>query len=328
MYKSSLCFTSCVSGMPANDIPCVSLPVLFKYSISILNRNLVIMQFPGVKDKIRTIRMNSTCIISGVEVTALDANHCPGSCMFLFKSLRTGEVSLHTGDFRASEAVYASMRELRQLRGGGVTTLHLDTTYCNPTYVFPSQEKVLTWVAETVVSFVKRYPKSLICCGAYFIGKERIALALSHALGVKIYVDKRRFKTMKQLEWQELEEQLTDEPTETPLHVVNMGSLRENIVTKYCKDNVSNSKKIDVILAIRPTGWTHNAKQTLADIHPTIGRSGKYAFLGVPYSEHSSFVELQRFVRWLKPLHVLPHVNVGNVESRERQNRLIKPWTQ
>ena len=244
--------------------------------------------------------------------------------MFLFKSLRTGEANLHTGDFRACDTVYMSMKELRHLRGGGITTLHLDTTYCSPNYVFPSQEKVLYWVRETVVKFVNRYPKSLICCGAYFIGKERIALALANAIGVKIFVDNRRMKTMKQLEWSELEEKLTDDAMATPLHIVSMGSLKENVLSKY-KGNVS--KNIDIVLAIRPTGWTHKANRTLVDVQPQLSKSGSFATLGVPYSEHSSFAELQRFVRWLKPQSVLPHVNVGSSESRERQNKLIKPWT-
>ena len=48
----------------------LTLTVLNPYKI---NRNLVVLQYPGVRDKIRTIRIGSTAIIDGTEVTALDA---------------------------------------------------------------------------------------------------------------------------------------------------------------------------------------------------------------------------------------------------------------
>jgi Cft2 family RNA processing exonuclease len=40
----------------------------------------------------------------GFTVMLMDAAHCPGAVMFLFKSARFGTV-LHTGDFRFSKAM-------------------------------------------------------------------------------------------------------------------------------------------------------------------------------------------------------------------------------
>ena len=47
---------------------------------------------------------------------------------------------------------------------------------------------------------------------------------------------------------------------------------------------------------------------------------------GVPYSEHSSFVEMKRFVQWLQPLKVIPTVNVGSYASRRAMEKCFGEW--
>ncbi len=42
------------------------------------------------------VPMNTPTVIQEVEVTLLDANHCPGAAMWLFR-LRNGKVFLHVG---------------------------------------------------------------------------------------------------------------------------------------------------------------------------------------------------------------------------------------
>jgi DNA cross-link repair 1A protein len=49
-------------------------------------------------------------------------------------------------------------------------------------------------------------------------------------------------------------------------------------------------------------------------------------FEGVPYSEHSSYSELQDFVTALKPVKVQPTVNVGSEPKRTAMMEHISKW--
>ncbi|KAI9492605.1 DNA repair metallo-beta-lactamase-domain-containing protein [Zychaea mexicana] len=82
---------------------------------------------------------------STVNVSLIDANHCPGSVLFLFKVYRAdGTVArhLHTGDFRANPRMCLHPL-LRQPENGVLDTLYLDTTYLNGQYSFPAQEEAI-----------------------------------------------------------------------------------------------------------------------------------------------------------------------------------------
>ncbi|KAG8984662.1 hypothetical protein FRB93_006392 [Tulasnella sp. JGI-2019a] len=92
----------------------------------------------------------------GVEVTLLEANHCPGSCLFLFtgrQTINAGDCDfpsphvgstklfryLHCGDFRASprHVLHPS------IKGKRLDLVYLDTTYLNAKYCFPPQKQVI-----------------------------------------------------------------------------------------------------------------------------------------------------------------------------------------
>ncbi|XP_042519825.1 5' exonuclease Apollo-like [Macadamia integrifolia] len=86
----------------------------------------------------------STGLETSVHVTAIDAHHCPGAVMLLFR----GEFGciLYTGDFRwesTSERANLGKNTLvNALMGDKVDFIHLDNTYCNPLYSFPPREVV------------------------------------------------------------------------------------------------------------------------------------------------------------------------------------------
>lgn len=82
-----------------------------KIYMSSLSKRLIIDRWPGLKDFVVDLEMDEEHWIyldedkkEGVSVVLMDAFHCPGAVMFLFKG-KMGTV-LHTGDFRFSEEMF------------------------------------------------------------------------------------------------------------------------------------------------------------------------------------------------------------------------------
>jgi DNA cross-link repair 1A protein len=100
----------------------------------------------------------------GVQVTMMEANHCPGSSIFLFEKVSSGPSGrihrvLHCGDFRASpqhvrhpllrpDVVDPKTGKSWQQR---IDACYLDTTYLSPKYAFPRQSDVISACAELCV---------------------------------------------------------------------------------------------------------------------------------------------------------------------------------
>ncbi|KAF7309001.1 DNA cross-link repair protein PSO2/SNM1 [Mycena kentingensis (nom. inval.)] len=107
----------------------------------------------------------------GVHVTLISANHCPGSCLFLFEGPQTvhaGDSSfaspwigsnktfryLHCGDFRASP----QHTEHPAVKGKRLDHVYLDTTYLDPRYVFPPQPLVISACADLAKRIIDAEP--------------------------------------------------------------------------------------------------------------------------------------------------------------------------
>lgn len=102
-----------------------------------------------------------------VMVTMIEANHCPGSSLFLFekevgKEGRTQRI-LHCGDFRACPA-HVEHPLLRpetldkvtgKTKQQKIDVCYLDTTYLNPRYSFPPQTDVIKACAEVCAKLDK-----------------------------------------------------------------------------------------------------------------------------------------------------------------------------
>ncbi|KZP21085.1 DRMBL-domain-containing protein [Athelia psychrophila] len=109
----------------------------------------------------------------GVKVTLIEANHCPGSCLFFYEGPQTIDAGdsafkspfvgssqtfryLHCGDFRASPRHVLHPA----VKGKRIDHIYLDTTYLDPKYTFPPQPLVISACAELARRIVAKQSTS------------------------------------------------------------------------------------------------------------------------------------------------------------------------
>uniref|UniRef100_A0A914UNY2 DNA repair metallo-beta-lactamase domain-containing protein n=1 Tax=Plectus sambesii TaxID=2011161 RepID=A0A914UNY2_9BILA len=240
----------------------------------------------------------------GTLVTLFDANHCPGSVLFLFETL-TGNF-LHTGDLRAEDCL---IDQLKSKSLPKLDILFLDTTYMNPRYVFPPQKAVIDEVCRFVKTELERYPKTLVVCGTYMIGKERVVQAIAETMGSKIAVNRPKMNIIKCLNDEKLTSRLTLDYKSTNLFVV-FGSSS----LKQLQDTLAQHSRFHRLINVWPSGWEYRKGGPILSVKP----SGNITIVGAPYSEHSSYGELEKLVRALRPARIVPTVNVSKNEEMQK----------
>ncbi|KAH7616567.1 putative DNA ligase 6 [Nannochloris sp. 'desiccata'] len=304
-----------------------------------------------------------TTLPSGIQVTLIDANHCPGAVIFLF-NLPDGRRVIHTGDFRFSADQMLCCPHLAKFKGAD--EVYLDTTYANPKFVFPPQEKSIEYVANTIYHLLQEdkqasqlQPSSptaaaaaldneepaaelyrphsldsqqqqkphkhrrLFLISTYVIGKERILQAVSKKCSLRVHISDRKSGIMSCLPGLP-EDMFTSNPHETPVHVVPWGFLGETwpffrpnwkVPSEYAQ-----AKGAESYVGFVPTGWVHGMAKTP---FPVVTKGIHTVYL-VPYSEHSSFDELIKFVEYLRPVKVVPTVISTKGDDADKDKALDK----
>ncbi|CAG9559216.1 unnamed protein product [Danaus chrysippus] len=253
------------------------------------------------------INVGETIKIEGVEVTAVDANHCPGALMLVF-TLPNGKTLLHTGDFRACPP----MESYPVFWNKDIHTIYLDTTYCNPRYDFPTQDQSLEMalyiLRQKKVSLEKAgklFSSVLIVCGTYTIGKEKFFLGLARRVGCSVWACPEKDRVLQAVEGRSFNH---SQPASCQLHVVPMRDLVHEKLQTYLE---SLKGSFSEVVAFKPSGWENGRNSSVQKDSVTIH--------GIPYSEHSSFSEMIRFVKFLKPKQVVPIVDIsGGIKTVQK----------
>jgi len=277
--------------------------------------------FLGVKAELITVLdPGDTRVVGGCEVTAVDANHCPGSVMFVIR-LSSGVTLLHVGDCRACHR----MEEEPVFWNTRIDKIYLDTTYCKPEYDFPSQEDVIMRTVDMVVEFVTEKPDTLVMVGAYTVGKERIFKAIAAGLEAKVWGDKKRRRTWTCLDDQEILGRVVDDRKKAQVQVImnqlvcwpKLGSEMDKVGGRWSH-----------VLGVKPTGWAHSRGQGQEDSLASIQiiTRGHVSLLEVPYSEHSSYSELKRLVQFLRIGSEKDIIPTVNVKYKKEMAVMFKEW--
>ncbi|XVF20689.1 hypothetical protein REPUB_Repub12eG0023700 [Reevesia pubescens] len=264
--------------------------------------------------------LNDPVVIDGCEVILIDANHCPGAVQFLFKvPTKNGsfERYVHTGDCR-----YCNSMKLNSYLNEfvGCDAIFLDTTYCDPKFVFPSQEESVDYVVSVVDRIGKGFEKKkvLFLVATYVVGKEKILVEVAWRCKRKICVDGRKMEILRVLGYGD-DGVFTEDESESDLHVVGWNVLGET--WPYFRPNFVRMKEIMVekgyekVVGFVPTGWTYEVKPNKFSVRS----KDTFEIHLVPYSEHSNYNELREYVKFLKPKKVIPTVGM-DIEKLDSKN--------
>lgn len=83
-------------------------------------------------------------------------------------------------------------------------------------------------------------------------------------------------------------------------------------------DYLADYEADTVLLAVRPSGWEKHRRNNFGS---------RLSIVGIEYSEHSSYDELDRFVRFLMPTRIIPTVPVS-CKDLNRMPALPAAWTE
>ncbi|GAX80857.1 hypothetical protein CEUSTIGMA_g8292.t1 [Chlamydomonas eustigma] len=308
--------------------------------------------------RIMVLPLDIPVLIEGTTITLVEANHCPGATMIIAEP-PSGVPVLHTGDARdtvvcctiygvgkipvlqtmmyhlwswqdpcatdydvpsmelAKSLLSVEMQEHPILKGlVGRSILILDTTYCNPLYTFPPQKEVLQFTLDAVQS-ENFNPRVLYLFGTYTIGKERLFMEVARTLGKQVYVSKEKLQILKCCNLTpEYANMLTTNHLDTNIHAVPLFKINIKAMSEILS---GYQGRYNAVVGFSPTGWSHQKEQKKGARLGKKVQKGSLIMYQVPYSEHSSFEELVGFVKWFRPVEVLPSVNTDNGGPKQRK---------
>ena len=228
-----------------------------------------------------------------MTVTLIDANHCPGSVMFVFEGY-FGRI-LYTGDFRFCERFLTHSAT----KGKRFDILYLDNTYCDPKCAFPSRSSA----TMTIMEIIRNHPQHKVIIGLHSLGKEVLLRAIAVTCKIWIGVDATRMETLKLLQMPDV---FTCDVDRTKIQVVK--------TREITKRNIQMWNSVEPTIAILPTCLYVGGQNPYENV-PNV--------FVVPYSDHCSFEELRRFVESIKPKKIIPIVHKHRLSPGDTINNRV-----
>ncbi|KAI3937134.1 hypothetical protein MKX01_015349 [Papaver californicum] len=232
---------------------------------------------------------------------------------------------LFTGDFRwertSERALMGKSMLLNALGVEKVDFLHLDSTYCNPSYSFPPREVV----ARQIVKITASHPQHEFIIAINTLGKEDFLLHIASALNTKIWVWPERLQIMHVLGFFDV---FTTNTSLTRIRAVpfysfsidtleGLNSIRPTIgimpsglswvVRPHDDPSPSSSLSVGDNSSNCNTNENHQQNEELSCVR----KFHKYIYT-FPYSDHSCFNEIREFVKLVQPLNIKGIVSLSS----------------
>ncbi|CAI2367484.1 unnamed protein product [Moneuplotes crassus] len=276
-------------------------------------RQLCVNKFPNLADCTVALELDVPCMIfldkdntEAIQVTLIDANHCPGSCMMLFEG-KMGTI-LHTGDFRFSpkffenEKLFPPMNYNEEEKGIACDIDHLicDGTFSEDDKIFESQEVAY----NHILGIVKKHQDYRIYLFAYQLGKEEIFISLAKHFKTKIVLTPERYKTIELIGMDT--QYFTTDETEGWIFVRHFIQRRKMDIEEYS--------------IMGPTIFI-----VLTGKAEFVGATKKYIYNG-KYSSHCDSKEMERFIKAICPRTLEFHSHPDTDKSRKFRGYLQRTY--
>ncbi|KAI8840007.1 beta-lactamase-like protein [Chytriomyces cf. hyalinus JEL632] len=307
MNKTSLTPIYC------SDVTARALPVVHAGRYSHWRRNLKpLATFESVQISLPNA--------DSLTVTLLPANHCAGSCMFLFE-YQSSRV-LYTGDLRSDAALIHDLTKTTDAFSSTfgsnkrIDTLYMDTTFCDPRLAnFPSKQQSI----QALLSAISKRPKTTRFSFQFLsLGHEEIIAALSRTFDTQIHVSKEQyelyksFSTLESLTPPDIDMMpfincSTDDFSKARFHMRCDCWKRDSAMVRVKATSMgplvmvpnrqSNNLRIRMGAAFTETAFGSSDESMLICENAAL-------FIHVFYSMHSSYMELRNLVSVLEPASV------------------------
>ncbi|WVF66125.1 hypothetical protein IAT40_000864 [Kwoniella sp. CBS 6097] len=272
-----------------------------------------------------------------VTITLLDANHCPGSTMFLITS--PDKAVLHTGDIRADKlfiqqlkrepalqqylaptSTYAGSANSQPRAGRRVLDrIYLDTSAMLGTGDMPDREPVLQDLVEQMSLYP---PDTVFFLDTWCFGWEFVIREVSRYFGELIHIDRYKHSIYKAVETDPyLLACTTTDSTATRFHACErLAKCTEcrRFKKGYSKPVYNLDKRIVNVnmVEIKEARWPLEHSTFLESLGRAAVGEGPWPYaINVPLARHSPLPELQNLVKLFKPKGVSPNAIVSSLKG-------------
>jgi predicted metal-dependent RNase len=239
--------------------------------------DLLLLRFPALSSRVSALELDVPHVLysdvdgTSFTVTLYDANHCPGSAMFLFHG-DFGTV-LYTGDFRYDEV------EMKAAFGslvGQIDRVVIDATFGRPSMRFPSKSQSCNMLVDLIQTLLPSARRVLL---PFKLGDEELVVQLCRRLKTKICLDQSHPAALERSQqWSLLESvrpYLTDDSTITKLRVAQPrgqivcqpGDVVVKASTQWFLQNVQNAIASSNDVLLKPVKDEFNQYHVFYSMH-------------------------------------------------------------